>query len=69
MRIAIGSDHAGFNLKEYIKQVLAEKLYEYEDMGCFDTASVDYPDVAFLVSDSAAYITGQTIHVNGGWYM
>ena len=54
MRIAIGSDHAGFNLKEYVRQVLAEKLYEYEDMGCFDTTSVDYPDVGFLVADSVA---------------
>jgi len=43
MRIAIGSDHAGFNLKEYIKGILAELAHEYEDFGCYDTASVDYP--------------------------
>jgi len=54
MRIAIGSDHAGFNLKEYVKGILAELAHEYEDFGCYDTASVDYPDVGFVVADAVA---------------
>lgn len=54
MRIAIGSDHAGFNLKESVKGVLAELGHTYEDFGCFDIASVDYPDVGFAVADVVA---------------
>jgi len=42
--IAIGSDHAGFNLKEAIADYLEKKGYEVKDCGTFDTASVDYPD-------------------------
>jgi RpiB/LacA/LacB family sugar-phosphate isomerase len=33
MKIAIGSDHAGFELKESVKKILKEKGYEYEDLG------------------------------------
>ncbi len=46
MKIAIGCDHAGFELKEKIKLRLNEKGYETEDFGCFSTESVDYPDFA-----------------------
>lgn len=43
MKIAIGSDHAGFELKEKIKGLLTELGYEVLDLGCHDTDSVDYP--------------------------
>ena len=54
MQIAIGSDHAGINLKKVVKGILAEMGHDYEDFGAYDTASVDYPDIAFLVTDAVA---------------
>lgn len=48
--IAIGSDHAGFRLKEEIKSYLDEQSIKYEDIGCFNDKSVDYPDIAFEVA-------------------
>ncbi len=44
--IVIASDHAGFELKEFIKNVLKVMDYTVEDMGPSDTKSVDYPDYA-----------------------
>ena len=46
MKIAIGSDHAGFELKSKIKTLLTSKNIEVEDFGAFSTDSVDYPDFA-----------------------
>ena len=43
MKIALGADHAGFELKEKIKTFLAEEGYEVLDLGCFSKESVDYP--------------------------
>ena len=43
MKIAIGSDHAGFPLKEAIRKYLEEKGIEYIDCGVYDTAPADYP--------------------------
>ena len=40
----MGSDHAGFELKEIIKEYLTDKEYQIEDKGCFSLESVDYPD-------------------------
>ncbi|KRX05040.1 Sugar-phosphate isomerase, RpiB/LacA/LacB family [Pseudocohnilembus persalinus] len=49
--IAIGSDHAGFNLKEILKKFLTEKLgYEVLDQGPADASRVDYPDFAQKVT-------------------
>jgi len=45
-KIALGSDHAGFELKEKIKAKLEEWLYEVQDMGTYDKTSVDYPIIA-----------------------
>lgn len=44
--IVIGSDHGGFGLKEEIKKHLEERGLAYIDVGCHDTNSVDYPDIA-----------------------
>ncbi len=52
--IALGSDHAGYQLKEKIKAYLLEKGYRFTDFGTFDEASVDYPDYAFYVGRSVA---------------
>ena len=54
MQIAIGSDHAGFSMKEVLKGVLEEMSHTYEDFGCSDAASVDYPDIGFAVAEGVA---------------
>ena len=44
MRVAIGSDHAGFELKEAIKAFLASENREVLDVGTYSKDPVDYPD-------------------------
>ena len=51
MKIALGSDHAGFAEKEKLKKTLDEIGVEYEDVGTFSTESVDYPDFAQKVGE------------------
>ena len=43
--IAIAGDHAGFELKKFLKKKLSEQGYRLEDFGTFTADSVDYPDV------------------------
>jgi len=50
MKIAIASDHAGYQLKEEIKKVLESFAVAYEDLGPQNTESVDYPDYAKQVA-------------------
>lgn len=50
MKIALGADHAGFPLKEKIKEFLLSKGYEVIDMGTHSTESVHYPDFAKKVA-------------------
>lgn len=50
MKIAVGSDHAGFELKERIGRRLAELGHEVVDCGTHSTESVDYPDFASAVA-------------------
>ena len=54
MRVAIGADHAGFELKETIKQTLDELQIAYKDFGTFSDDSVDYPDYAAKVGRAVA---------------
>ena len=49
-KIPVGSDHAGYELKEQIKQYLAELGYEAEDFGAGGPESSDYPDFAAEVA-------------------
>ena len=49
MKIALGADHAGFELKERVKALLAELKHEAFDLGAFSTEAVDYPDYAEAV--------------------
>lgn len=51
MKIVIGSDHGGFALKEVILSFLQESGHDVIDVGCFDTNSVDYPELADLVCE------------------
>ena len=46
MKVAIGSDHGGFELKEVLKKHLEDKGFDVSDVGAYDTNSVDYPDIA-----------------------
>lgn len=52
MKVAIGSDHAGFEYKKEIIQFLTNENYEVKDFGPFSTDSVDYPDFAHPVSEA-----------------
>ena len=49
-RIPIGSDHAGFELKEKLEAVLTGLGYAVDDVGTHSTASTDYPDYAHPVA-------------------
>ena len=48
--IALGADHAGYEYKEKIKQLLTTLGYEYKDFGTFSNESTDYPDYAHAVA-------------------
>lgn len=54
MKIAIGCDHGGYLLKQDILIWLEENDYEFEDFGCFNTESVDYPIYAEKVARAVA---------------
>jgi ribose 5-phosphate isomerase B len=54
MRIAIGSDHAGFVLKGELCTLLDELRVEYRDFGTFSTEPVDYPDLIAPVARAVA---------------
>lgn len=53
-RIAVGSDEAGFGLKEKVKEFLQRKGYEVEDYGCYDAQPVLYPDIAVKLASAVA---------------
>lgn len=54
MKIALGSDHAGFQLKNEIISHLKEKGYDLKDFGTYGTDSCDYPDYAVVVAKEVA---------------
>ena len=54
MRVAIGSDHAGFHFKGDLCTLLDELRVEYRDFGTFDTKTVDYPDFIAPVARAVA---------------
>ena len=54
MKIIMGCDHGGFELKETLKKVLIEKGYEVEDYGIHKQERVDYPDYAQKVGEAIA---------------
>jgi ribose 5-phosphate isomerase B len=55
MRISIGADHAGFELKQKIKAHLEQRGIAVEDEGTASTESVDYPDYARKVGEAVAH--------------
>lgn len=52
MKIAIGCDHGGFNLKGEIIKHLESKGIEYKDYGTYSKDSCDYPDIAIQVAEA-----------------
>lgn len=54
MKIAIGSDHAGLELKEFIKDILVKQNYDVTDFGTNSPESVDYPDFGFRAARAVA---------------
>ncbi|MDZ7722953.1 MAG: ribose 5-phosphate isomerase B [candidate division KSB1 bacterium] len=54
MSIAIGSDHAGFQLKQQIIDFLKQENLEYKDYGCYSPERVDYPDIGVKVGQAVA---------------
>ena len=50
--VGLASDHAGFEMKQFIKQFLIEKGIEIKDFGTFSCESVDYPDFAHPLANA-----------------
>ena len=50
--VALGSDHAGYDLKEYLKQFLADSGFAVQDLGTHSRDPVDYPDFARAVAEA-----------------
>ncbi|MBQ7209367.1 MAG: ribose 5-phosphate isomerase B [Paludibacteraceae bacterium] len=68
LRIALASDHAGYNLKLIVNEWLISKGAETHDFGCFSTESCDYPDFAHPLAvsvENGDYDFGITICSTG----
>lgn len=54
MKVAIGCDHGGINLKPILIDYLESKGFEYVDFGCYDNVSTDYNEYALAVANAVA---------------
>lgn len=54
MKIGLGADHGGYQMKEDVKRVLADLGHDYQDFGTHSTEAVDYPDYAHVVARAVA---------------
>ncbi|MCJ7749344.1 MAG: ribose 5-phosphate isomerase B [Desulfobacterales bacterium] len=54
MKISLGADHKGYELKEKIKKYLLDLGHQVTDFGTDSTQSVDYPDFGFKAAESVA---------------
>lgn len=54
MKVILGSDHAGYKLKQYIKEVLTSLHIEFDDIGASSEDSTDYPDYAAKVAEAVS---------------
>ena len=52
MKIGLACDHAGYEFKEKLKELLSSKGNEINDYGCYSLESVDYPDFAHKLAES-----------------
>jgi ribose 5-phosphate isomerase B len=57
MRVALGSDHAGWEIKEELKKLMSKLMIEYKDFGCYNEQPCDYPDYTVKVCE--AIVSGQ----------
>ena len=51
-KVGLACDHAGFPMKQFVKDYLDKHGYEYEDFGCFSDLSCDYPDYAHPLAEA-----------------
>lgn len=54
MKVAIGCDHGGINLKPVLIDYLEKNGFEYKDFGCYDNLSTDYNEYALAVANAVA---------------
>jgi len=54
MKIAIGSDHRGYDIKQQIKAIVTELGHECIDVGTSDNNPIDYPDLAYLAATAVS---------------
>lgn len=54
MKIALGCDHGGYELKQHVIKVLEKLGHEYEDFGCYGLESCDYPDFGAAAARAVA---------------
>lgn len=54
MKIAIGSDHLGYDLRQAVIELLGHEGIEIEDLGTYDKTPVDYPDIAKKVAEAVS---------------
>lgn len=54
MKVALGCDHGGFELKEAIKKYISDKGVEVVDFGTYTTDSVDYPEYGLKVAEAVS---------------
>ncbi|MFM9977928.1 MAG: RpiB/LacA/LacB family sugar-phosphate isomerase [Sphingomonadaceae bacterium] len=59
LTIVIASDHAGFDMKSVLADWLRSEGHTVDDLGPFDTASVDYPDYGYALAEAIAAGRGQ----------
>lgn len=52
--IGLASDHAGYALKQYVKEYLDMRGFAYKDYGCYNEDSCDYPDYAHALANGIA---------------
>lgn len=56
--VAIGSDHAGFELKQYLLKYLQDKQVKVTDKGCYSAERADYPDFGHAVANEVLNVRG-----------
>ena len=59
--IAIGSDHGGYELKQAIMKHLEERNLAYKDYGCYNEASVDYPEYGKIVANCCLVVMKRNV--------
>lgn len=54
MKLVLGGDHGGYELKEAMVKHLQDRQIEYTDLGVFSGESADYPDIAFRLAEAVS---------------